>query len=246
MRWILLACVVIVAACADDGDGERITSETRGTPPYTATGDAPSATNAPSPSATNGRANVIAGEWRIDPGIGGVTFYGVIVNNGNAAASATQVNVTLFDASRQVLGSSNAGIVRPIIPPGEISPFKGVISIADTAAIADQRIQIQFDTLDPSSFAASLYTDTVTIDGAQWTADKIVGEARNTGDEPITGVAIIAIGYDATGVIVGVEKGFAELAQIDPGAMSAFDIGVFGYDAPPDTFEVWAYARPAS
>lgn len=206
----------------------------------TATIPAPTSTPAPTATPDAGAADVIAGKWILDDnGFGSVYFIGEAVNQGTAMAMSVEVIVTLRDAANTILASEKA-YVSGFVPAGELRPFKGIFINVDSSLIAAQEIATQFETFDPDSFYADLYTIDFEFPQSQWTAERLTGEVLNIGETAAEFVGITAIGYDANGEVVAVESTYTTLDVLQPGASSPFDTSFFGQDEAPASYLIFA------
>lgn len=232
--------------------GEESTEPVATEPAATATSAEPTATATEASTATpttpaatptpEGAADVVVGKYRMymgqystDPRV-----FGDIVNNGTATATDVQVAVQAYDAAGTILGSGEAIYKRPMIPAGEKSPFLALLNGVDPAAVAELKIQVQFETYDPSSFMADFYSIDIGVTQVQWANDNIVGEVQNNGEKPVSNVSVIVIGYDAAGEPMGVYQTYADLDQLDPGATTSFSASYLGYEGDPATVEAFA------
>jgi hypothetical protein len=258
MRWLgIIVTALALSACSSSTKTNTTSATSTARPSATAkagaspatisasppaAGVADTATTAPNPTTSSG-ADVVVSKWKTTPGTNNVAFFGYVTNQGDADAFQVQVTATFYDAAGTVLGSSNAGVIRPIIPAGEISPFRGAVMSVDAGTVADTKFQVQFRDKDPGGILRSLYSFDVKVTQAQFTDKRLTGEVQNTGDKAVSLVAVLAIAYDANGDVLGVEQTFAKLQQIPAGETSAFDTPVSGYDTAPAKFDTFVYGH---
>lgn len=226
---------------ATEAATEPAATATPAEPTATAT-TAATATPAP-PTATAtpeaGTADVVVGKWRIyQPQYSTASYIaGEVINQGDGDATQVEVVITLKDASGAIL-SSDSAFVDGFVRAGAKGAFLAIASDIDPATVATTDIIVQWDALE-GSFFADYETDTFTVANVQWTADRIVGEVTNTGEDAATLVQITFIGYDEAGEVITVESTFAQLDTIQPGTMSPFEVNLYSGLPVPATWEVF-------
>jgi len=205
----------------------------------------PKATSTPKATATpEGAADVQVGKYRVfQPQYGErLSVVGEVNNVGTAIAMDVQVAIAMYDAAGTIVGSGEASWVLPMIPAGGKSPYEASIEVPDTAAVAETRIQVQFETYDSTAFIADYYTINLEIGQVAWNPDQIVGEVVNPTDAAIKSVYVLVIGYDAAGEVFGVKSIGIDLDEIGPGGNAPFSSSYLGYgDDVPATVEAYAW-----
>jgi len=178
-------------------------------------------------SKTSLQAEVVDINWYPDS-IGNLYFVGIIKNTGTADIGLPKITVTLRDSAGAMVGSTSGFSCLDIVPVGEISPFRVIFPDAPKAW-ATHEVVVQAD--EATYYTSIREFEVVSSQGKEdpYGIYTITGELRNTGASDAESVEVDVVAYNASGQILGVEVGFAELDVVPAGGTSPFEVMLFSH-----------------
>ncbi len=231
-RPLLLAFVAFAVACSTTREIVATTTgpvgvasaQAEGTAPATrsSTSDAPLVLAPATTEAPSELAEVSDVSYYTDS-IGGVHFVGLVNNIGRSDLMLVEVIVNLRDQGGTLVASSSGYAALQVVRSGETSPFEVLVFNAPKEwakyEVAVQGLEAAFIT--PIRTFELISSKGTAGSFGMYT---IVGEIKNTGEQPAAYVQVAALLYDASNKLIGVQTTFAQLDKIPPGGTSAFEI----------------------
>lgn len=226
---------------------ESVTVTSTPTPTATATPTA-TPTSTPTPTATPAGAVVVTSSSAFTQTVGSRTMVYVVGEVSNAASSPLEsvaVMATFYSASGTPVASAQTSAYRPLLGPGQTSPFKIGTDMPPDYAYYTLEATYAFSSRPPLAelpvFHASNYSDQ--LSGWRY----LFGEVQNTMKTPIAQVMVIGTFFDGAGKVVNVEAVSPFHEVLEPGDASPFrlvlSLGPTAYASPPSWTVVYAPAQ---
>ncbi len=139
---------------------------------------------------------------------GYVKIYGEVANGHEVPVAFVRIDISLFDASGELIAEERTYASRPVVPAGERTPFAFTRDVRKLSGKYDHhRIQVS---AKPSPHGRSLEVEP-TETKHESTRILTTGLLRNRGDGPCVSPQVVVAGYGADGKVV-------EVASIAPSA----------------------------
>jgi hypothetical protein len=150
---------------------------------------------------------------------------GEVLNNTNNPVTLVKVVANLFDINDNYLDTGNA-YMWPLDVP---SLGKGCFKISMNLPLNWSYYQFEDLTYNTTNTSTGL---NIINNIGELTSDngyKIIGQARNNGNQRSNNVGVSGTLYNVSGVPVGCENTFVESTDLLPGQISSFAINFLGY-----------------
>ena len=159
----------------------------------------------------------------LDRGVEG-DYYALVCeaeNVGDGTAGMIEAIVTAYDAQGHVVGVGSTMSEQNRVMPGELATFNVGLNVIDDVASHTVLFDAYAD--DVAELPDLVFTNIT------WLTDRFgdpyfVGEVRNNGSEPATGVLVSVTIDDADGELAGTDSGYALLDLIPAGGSAPFSV----------------------
>lgn len=244
IKYLFTLLAIVSLACG--GSREVIsTSQPENQPTQSTSSNQETQPTAVSQQETILKADVININWYTDS-INTLHFVGTIQNSGTVDLSLTEIVVNLRDDAGTLVGTASSYSSLDVIKVGETSPFH-IIFLESPSNWTNHEVLVQGS---ENSFIQS-YRDFEVIAPQGKAGDfgdyEIVGEIKNIGGQDAQFVKVIAILYDQSGKILGVEFTYTTLDKVVAGGTSPFQILVFSIaEGQIDHFDLIVEGQPSN
>ena len=149
--------------------------------------------------------------------------YGQVINTTSAPVSAL-VDIILYDASRNIVGSQTADSFVSVLAPGDAAPFEAQLDPVGTPYATYEAKAEAAPATGPLNHAFTTTKTNEYVDGAN--VRHIVGTVKNNNTTPAADVEVVFTFLGAKGVVGAESIGAGDGSPIGPGATVPFDMPV--------------------
>jgi hypothetical protein len=154
---------------------------------------------------------------------GSLIFIGTLKNTGETPLEFIKVHINLLDGNAKLVASDFTYAYLDVVWPAQNVPFT-LIFQDDVTGWENYELSIEAN----RSTGSLAYTDLEILshEGSVRSTGsyQIIGEIKNTGEQPATSVQIAAMLYDAEGNLVANDIAYTDFDEILPGDTSTFNL----------------------
>lgn len=167
---------------------------------------------------------------------------GEVVNDMSLPVYSVKVQGVFYDSAGEVVASRFTYAYLTRTAPGQRNPFK--LSVLSGAELIDS-FELALSWRESSILD---YDDIAVVsqDTRDYYGVEVYGEVRNDHEREMRGVEVAVTFYDAAGEVVDVDRAYASVTALTPGAISSYSVKTFDEDLTFDSLGVRAegYAAP--
>lgn len=151
---------------------------------------------------------------------GDVWFYGVLKNTGDGPLEHPRINVSMLNEDKtEVVGTTYGFAERFVLNPNEVTPFRVLGKSAPPFAHATATVDLQAAASHHKPVKLRIVQHTLTPQSSMML---LSGTIKNTGDQPLQFVQVIALARDKQGRPIGYASAYASAKRLKPGASAPF------------------------
>ena len=170
-----------------------------------------------------------------------VYIVGEVLNNTNSNVQFVRINVTLRDASGNVVGLDYSYAKIDILPPNTKSPF--LVIFFDPLPWETYETAVTWDKTSQPAYFLEILSHTPYFDSLD--AYHVVGEVKNPYTHALQFVKVLLTVYDANGQVIGVDYVYTDPTTLSPGQAVAFDVSAYFWKYKPDRSKIHSYSIQA-
>lgn len=150
------------------------------------------------------------------------TVLGEVINTLPVTIYAVELQIDVYDANSQKIGSFTDFTAPAGIAPGEVAPFR---SISGSATLPYARYEVKvvsYSTTNIFNYRPLTIVSQQVDDSSTGSGARVSGELRNDSGAVLIGSQVEVTFYDVAGNVIEVGRGPAERNRIEPGGTSAY------------------------
>lgn len=152
--------------------------------------------------------------------LGRPTVVGEVVNRKGAAVTGVTVTVTFYSDGEVVAEQTERTLTAPVPADGR-TPFDVHLRDPPDASVDDYSVEVSYDSYDGPIYDG-LTAEEVRVVRAAQDSVELAGTVRNTGDQSVESVQVVALFYAENGSLVGVRTTRPSPAGLEPGETGVF------------------------
>ena len=154
-----------------------------------------------------------------------LTIVGEVRNDSNLTVGESDISVTFYDASGNIIDTATGETMLQTIPPGERSPF--ILSVKRPAGLNSHSLRAVAVPVE-SEQGSQLSVSEVRRFEDDAGFFHVKGTVENVGNTTAKRVNVAAVIYDRSNQVINISFTYASPANIKPGESATYDI-IFSY-----------------
>lgn len=155
-----------------------------------------------------------------------LTIVGEVRNDSSLNVGQANIAITFYDASGNIIGTTNGGTIIEVLSPRQISPF--IITLAKPAGLASYSLQAVARPVEPE-----LKSQLVAVELKRYEDEAgflhIKGVVKNSGNLVSKRTKVVAVIYGRDGRVINVGFTYVHPPTLAPGQQAAYEVSFTYY-----------------